>query len=56
MRKMTAVLCGLMIAGSMQVGAEVYGHAGIEADLEIQALVLRSLALLGAPQAHLQGG
>ncbi len=30
-----------------QVGAEIYGHAGLEADAEIQALVLESLALAG---------
>src|SRR5690606_37049173 len=30
-----------------QVGVEIYGHAGLEADAEIQALVLESLALAG---------
>ena len=37
----------------MQVGAELYGHAGLEADLEIQELVLRSLDILGAKNPHL---
>lgn len=31
----------------IQIGAEIYGHAGIEADAEIQALALNSLALAG---------
>lgn len=29
----------------LQIGAEIYGHAGLEADAEIQELVLASLAL-----------
>ena len=37
----------------MQVGAELYGHAGLEADLEIQELVLRSLAIVGTKSARL---
>lgn len=31
----------------LQIGAEIYGHAGLEADAEIQELVLGSLALAG---------
>lgn len=31
----------------LQVGAEIYGHAGLEADIEIQALALASLKLAG---------
>ena len=31
----------------LQIGAEIYGHAGLEADAEIQELVLASLALAG---------
>ncbi|EGF32140.1 ATP phosphoribosyltransferase regulatory subunit [Oxalobacteraceae bacterium IMCC9480] len=31
----------------LQIGAEIYGHAGLEADAEIQQLVLASLALAG---------
>ncbi|GAB5606252.1 ATP phosphoribosyltransferase regulatory subunit [Sideroxyarcus sp. TK5] len=40
----------------LQVGAELYGHGGIESDLEIQSLMLRSLALLGIGQVHLDLG
>ena len=29
----------------LQIGAEIYGHAGLEADAEIQELALASLAL-----------
>src|SRR3989339_548578 len=31
----------------LQIGAELYGHAGLESDLEIQQLMLKSLALIG---------
>ena len=31
----------------LQIGAELYGHGGLESDLEIQQLMLQSLALLG---------
>ena len=31
----------------LQIGAEIYGHAGLEADAEIQELALGSLALAG---------
>lgn len=31
----------------LQIGAEIYGHAGLEADAEIQELALTSLALAG---------
>lgn len=37
----------------LQIGAEIYGHAGIEADAEIQELVLSSLALAGFVQVRL---
>lgn len=37
----------------LQIGAEIYGHAGLEADAEIQALTLASLALAGIPQVRL---
>lgn len=36
-----------------QIGAEIYGHAGLEADAEIQALALESLALAGIAQVRL---
>ncbi len=40
----------------LQIGAELYGHAGIESDLEIQRLMLRSLAQLGIDGIHLDLG
>jgi len=40
----------------LQVGAELYGHGGLESDLEIQQLMLQSLALLGITDVHLDLG
>jgi ATP phosphoribosyltransferase regulatory subunit len=37
----------------LQIGAEIYGHAGLEADAEIQELVLTSLGLAGFSQVRL---
>lgn len=37
----------------LQLGAEIYGHAGLEADAEIQELALASLALAGFSQVRL---
>jgi ATP phosphoribosyltransferase regulatory subunit len=37
----------------LQIGAEIYGHAGLEADAEIQELALASLALAGISQIRL---
>ena len=37
----------------LQIGAEVYGHGGLEADAEIQELALASLALAGFAQVRL---
>jgi len=37
----------------LQIGAEIYGHAGIEADAEIQELLLASLALAGMTKVRL---
>ncbi len=37
----------------LQIGAEIYGHAGLEADAEIQELLLASMALAGMPQVRL---
>jgi ATP phosphoribosyltransferase regulatory subunit len=37
----------------LQIGAEIYGHAGLEADAEIQELALASLALAGFSQVRL---
>lgn len=39
-----------------QVGAELYGHAGIESDLEIQRLVLACLSISGIQSIHLDLG
>lgn len=40
----------------LQIGAELYGHGGIESDLEIQQLMLQSLALVGVQDLHLDLG
>jgi ATP phosphoribosyltransferase regulatory subunit len=37
----------------IQIGAEIYGHAGLEADLEIQQLMLDSLHLSGLDKVRL---
>jgi ATP phosphoribosyltransferase regulatory subunit len=39
-----------------QVGAELFGHAGIEADLEIQGLLLAALQVAGVPGLRLSLG
>lgn len=40
----------------MQIGAEIYGHAGLESDIEIQALMLRALKAAGLSGVHLDLG
>jgi ATP phosphoribosyltransferase regulatory subunit len=40
----------------LQVGAEIYGHSGIESDLEIQHLLAESLAACGVSEARLDIG
>jgi ATP phosphoribosyltransferase regulatory subunit len=40
----------------MQVGAELYGHAGIASDLEIMSLMLDMLAVGGVQNVHLDLG
>ena len=40
----------------LQVGAELFGHAGIESDAEILELVLDTLSLLEIPEAHIDLG
>jgi ATP phosphoribosyltransferase regulatory subunit len=37
----------------LQIGAEIYGHAGLEADAEIQELALASLAMAGFEDVRL---
>lgn len=39
-----------------QVGAELYGHAGLESDLEVQRVMLQSLALAGVSKIHIDLG
>ncbi|MDO9012695.1 MAG: ATP phosphoribosyltransferase regulatory subunit [Gallionella sp.] len=40
----------------LQIGAELYGHSGLESDLEIQQLMLQSLVMLGIQDVHLDLG
>jgi len=40
----------------MQIGAEIYGHAGLESDVEIQTLMLRALQATGVSGIHLDIG
>jgi len=40
----------------LQLGAEIYGHGGLDSDLEIQQLMLQSLALIGVENVHLDLG
>ena len=40
----------------VQIGAELYGHAGVESDIEIIRLMLDGLALAGARDIHLDLG
>lgn len=40
----------------MQIGAELYGHSGLDSDLEIQRLMLESLRNLGIGKVHLDLG
>jgi ATP phosphoribosyltransferase regulatory subunit len=40
----------------MQIGAEIYGHAGLESDIEIQMLMLRALRATGVSGVHLDIG
>jgi len=40
----------------MQIGAELYGHAGVESDLEVISLMLESLVLAGIDGLHLDLG
>lgn len=40
----------------MQIGAELYGHSGIDSDLEVQSLMLAALRQLGIEPVHLDLG
>jgi ATP phosphoribosyltransferase regulatory subunit len=37
----------------LQLGAELFGHAGIESDIEIQRLMIKALQLLGLNELHI---
>jgi ATP phosphoribosyltransferase regulatory subunit len=40
----------------LQIGAEIYGHSGLEADLEVQELLLAALRAAGIIDVHLDLG
>ncbi len=40
----------------LQIGAELYGHAGIESDVEVLHLMVEMLAATGVKQAHIDLG
>jgi ATP phosphoribosyltransferase regulatory subunit len=40
----------------LQIGAELYGHAGIESDAEIQRLMMKALSVAGIREAYLDIG
>jgi ATP phosphoribosyltransferase regulatory subunit len=40
----------------LQIGAELYGHAGIESDAEIQRLMMKALTVAGVREAYLDIG
>ena len=40
----------------LQIGAELYGHAGLDSDVEVQKLMLRALRLAGVETVHLDLG
>ncbi len=40
----------------LQIGAELYGHRGLESDLEVQRLMLEALAMLDVTGVHLDLG
>ena len=37
----------------LQLGAELYGHAGVESDIEIQLLLIKALQAIGIQQIHI---
>lgn len=40
----------------LQIGAELFGHAGLESDIEIQQLMLKALRIVGVQGVHLDVG
>lgn len=37
----------------LQLGAELYGHAGVESDIEVQSLMIAALQAIGISQIHI---
>lgn len=37
----------------LQLGAELYGHAGVDSDIEIQRLLVKALQVIGIKQVHI---
>ena len=40
----------------LQIGAEIYGHQGVESDIEVQRLMMQAMTASGITQAHLDLG
>ena len=40
----------------LQIGAEIYGHKGVESDIEVQRLMMQAMAASGIGEAHLDLG
>ena len=40
----------------LQIGAEIYGHKGVESDIEVQRLMMQAMAASGITEAHLDLG
>ena len=40
----------------LQIGAEIYGHKGVESDIEVQRLMMQAMAASGIAAAHLDLG
>jgi ATP phosphoribosyltransferase regulatory subunit len=40
----------------LQIGAEIYGHKGVESDIEVQRLMMQAMATSGISEAHLDLG
>ena len=40
----------------LQIGAEIYGHKGVESDIEVERLMMQAMAAAGIAEAHLDLG
>ena len=40
----------------LQIGAEIYGHSGVESDIEVERLMMQAMAASGIREAHLDLG